>query len=141
MATDAPYPELKKTHTMARRGRPWRDYKPPPSGPVWAVIQGVGIALLAVPLVFLFLAALARSARMRRGFILIAIVGPAFIGLGTIVSAGTLVSSSGDWEGDATKGVAECFQKAAESDQGATGATGATGAKGPRGSDRSCKKC
>jgi hypothetical protein len=42
MATDAPYPELKKTHTMARRGRPWRDYKPPPSGPVWAVIQGVG---------------------------------------------------------------------------------------------------
>ena len=98
-----------------------------------AVIQGVGIALLAVPLVFLFLAALARSARMRRGFILIAIVGPAFIGLGTIVSAGTLVSSSGDWEGDATKGVAECFQKAAESDQGATGATGATGITGETG--------
>jgi len=42
MATDSPYPELKKSHTMAHRGRPWRDYKPPPSGPVWAVIQGVG---------------------------------------------------------------------------------------------------
>jgi SAM-dependent methyltransferase len=27
---------------MARRGRPWRDHKPPPSGPVWAIIQGVG---------------------------------------------------------------------------------------------------
>lgn len=42
MSTDSPYPELKKTHTMARRGRPWRDYKPPPSGPVWGIIQGVG---------------------------------------------------------------------------------------------------
>ena len=39
---DSPYPELKKTHTMARRGRPWRDFKPPPSAPVWAIIQGFG---------------------------------------------------------------------------------------------------
>jgi SAM-dependent methyltransferase len=42
MATDSPYPELKKGHTMAHTGRPWRDFKPPPSGPVWSVIQGVG---------------------------------------------------------------------------------------------------
>lgn len=42
MGADAPYPELKKTHTMARTGRPWRDVKPPPSAPVWAVIQGYG---------------------------------------------------------------------------------------------------
>ncbi len=39
MSADAPYPEIKKSHTMAHTGRPWRDYKPPPSGPVWAVIQ------------------------------------------------------------------------------------------------------
>lgn len=39
---DAPYPELKKTHTIARRGRPWTDYKPPPAAPVWAVIEGYG---------------------------------------------------------------------------------------------------
>ena len=39
MSQDAAYPELKKSHTMARQGRPWRDYKPPPSGPVWAAIQ------------------------------------------------------------------------------------------------------
>lgn len=39
---DSPYPELKKTNTMPRRGRPWRDVKPPPSAPVWAVIQGFG---------------------------------------------------------------------------------------------------
>jgi len=39
---DSPYPQLKKTHTMAHTGRPWRDYKPPPSAPVWAIIQGFG---------------------------------------------------------------------------------------------------
>ena len=42
MPADPPYPELKKTHTMAHTGRPWRDHKPPPSGPVWAIIQGYG---------------------------------------------------------------------------------------------------
>ena len=39
---DSPYPELKKTHTMARAGRPWTDVKPAPSGPVWNVIFGLG---------------------------------------------------------------------------------------------------
>jgi Dimerisation domain/O-methyltransferase domain len=39
---DSPYPELKNSHTMARTGRPWRDRKPPPSAPVWAIIQGFG---------------------------------------------------------------------------------------------------
>jgi hypothetical protein len=37
---DPPYPELKKTHIPERVGRPWRDHKPPPAAPVWAVIQG-----------------------------------------------------------------------------------------------------
>ncbi len=40
-ARDSPYPELKKTHTMARTGRPWTDYKPPSSAPVWAAIEGL----------------------------------------------------------------------------------------------------
>ena len=39
---DAPYPELKKSHTMARVGRPFADYKPPAAAPVWAVIEGLG---------------------------------------------------------------------------------------------------
>ena len=39
---DSPYPELKKTHTMARTGRPFTDFKPPPSAPVWSVIFGLG---------------------------------------------------------------------------------------------------
>ncbi|MFV2040213.1 MAG: methyltransferase dimerization domain-containing protein [Acidimicrobiales bacterium] len=38
---DAPYPELKQTHTMAHAGRPWTDYKPPASAPVWAAIEGL----------------------------------------------------------------------------------------------------
>ena len=42
MASDTPYPELKKTHTMAHKGRPWTDYKPPPAAPVWSVIEGLG---------------------------------------------------------------------------------------------------
>jgi len=33
---------------MARRGRPWRDFKPPPSGPVWAIIQGYGSYFMLV---------------------------------------------------------------------------------------------
>ena len=39
---DPPYPELKKSHTMAHKGRPWTDYKPPTSAPVWASIEGLG---------------------------------------------------------------------------------------------------
>jgi len=42
VSADSPFPELKKTHSMARNGRPWRDYKPPPSAPVWGLIQGFG---------------------------------------------------------------------------------------------------
>ncbi|MCY3926456.1 MAG: class I SAM-dependent methyltransferase [bacterium] len=38
---DSPYPELKKTCTMARLGRPWSDVKPAPSAPVWNVIFGL----------------------------------------------------------------------------------------------------
>jgi precorrin-6B methylase 2 len=39
---DPPYPELKKSHTMAHTGRPWTDYKPPAAAPVWAAIEGLG---------------------------------------------------------------------------------------------------
>ena len=39
---DPPYPELKKTHTMARTGRPWTDHRPPAAATVWAAIEGLG---------------------------------------------------------------------------------------------------
>lgn len=42
MTRDAAYPELKTTHTIARTGRPFTDYKPPPAAPVWDVIEGYG---------------------------------------------------------------------------------------------------
>jgi 2-polyprenyl-3-methyl-5-hydroxy-6-metoxy-1,4-benzoquinol methylase len=38
---DAPYPELKSTHTMAHIGRPFTDRKPPAAAPVWAAIEGL----------------------------------------------------------------------------------------------------
>ena len=44
---------------MARTGRPWRDFKPPPSAPVWAIIQGFGS--------YWTLVAAHRSRRVRRG--------------------------------------------------------------------------
>jgi ubiquinone/menaquinone biosynthesis C-methylase UbiE len=39
ISSDPPYPELKRSHTMAHLGRPWKDYKPPSSGPVWDIIN------------------------------------------------------------------------------------------------------
>ncbi|HWL45831.1 MAG TPA: class I SAM-dependent methyltransferase [Ilumatobacter sp.] len=39
---DSAYPELKKSHTIARQGRPFTDRKPPAAAPVWAVIDGFG---------------------------------------------------------------------------------------------------
>lgn len=36
------YPELKRSHTSARVGRPFTDRKPPAAAPVWAVIDGYG---------------------------------------------------------------------------------------------------
>jgi SAM-dependent methyltransferase len=41
MVTDSPYPELKKTHTMAHVGRPWTDFKPAAAAPVWGAIEGL----------------------------------------------------------------------------------------------------
>ena len=65
---DAPYPELKKTHTMARTGRPWRDHKPPAAAPVWAVIQGfVDYWVLVAAIELGLFDALARAARSGAG--------------------------------------------------------------------------
>jgi len=86
------------------------------------VLQGLGLALLAAPLLYLFFAALARSDRMKRGLMLVMIIGPALVGLGSIVSTMTLLSASDEWKGDATPGVTKCFEDAASSstDSGST---------------------
>jgi len=79
------------------------------------ILQGLGLALLAAPLLYLFFAALARSDRMKRGLMLVMIVGPAMVGLGSIVSTLTLISASNDWEGDSTPGISKCFEDAGSS--------------------------
>ena len=76
------------------------------------ILQGLGLALLAAPLLYLFFAALARSDRMKRGLMLVMIVGPSMVGLGSIVSTLTLLSASDDWQGDATPGISQCFADA-----------------------------
>lgn len=84
-----------------------------------SAIQGAGIALLAAPLAFLFLAALARSDRMRRGLVVIAVAGPVFLGLGTFFSALSLVDASDSWQGEKTPGVTKCYEdEAGAGDEG-----------------------
>jgi hypothetical protein len=76
------------------------------------ILQGLGLALLAAPLLYLFFAALARSDRMKRGLMLVMIIGPALVGLGSIFSTLTLLDASDEWQGDATPGVSKCFEDA-----------------------------
>jgi hypothetical protein len=84
------------------------------------ILQGLGLALLAAPLLYLFFAALARSDRMKRGLMLVMIIGPALVGLGSIFSTLTLLDASDEWQGDATPGVSKCFEDAGSADKPAT---------------------
>jgi hypothetical protein len=84
------------------------------------ILQGLGLALLAVPLLYLFFAALGRSDRMKRGLMLVMIIGPALVGLGSIFSTLTLLDASDEWQGDATPGVTKCFEDAGSSDKALT---------------------
>ena len=51
------------------------------------VIQGIGFALFAIPLVFLFKAASGRAERMRNAFTALVVLGPLAFGLGFAVYA------------------------------------------------------
>ncbi len=71
-----------------------------------AIFQGLGMLLLAGPLVYLFRAAAARSDRVRGSLIGIVVVGPVFIAIGAIVqwfafdhAAADFVASSGPPKG------------------------------------------
>jgi MFS family permease len=52
-----------------------------------SVLQGIGFALFAVPLFFLFRAASGRAERMRNGFLALIVLGPLAFGLGVAVSS------------------------------------------------------
>jgi len=58
------------------------------------ILQGIGIVLLAGPLVYLFLAEVARSERVRTAFLGLMIVGPLFLGIASGLSGATLVAAS-----------------------------------------------
>lgn len=77
-----------------------------------AVIQGIATVLLAVPLAYLFFAALGRSDRMRRGLIAVVIAGPLFVGIGSIISTSSLLSAADQWKGDQTPAVVKCVDEA-----------------------------
>jgi hypothetical protein len=52
-----------------------------------SVFQGIGFALFAVPLFFLFRAASGRAERMRNGFLALVVLGPLAFGLGVVISS------------------------------------------------------
>lgn len=52
-----------------------------------SVLQGIGFALLAAPLVYLFKAASGRAERMRNAFTALVVLGPLAFGLGVVVSS------------------------------------------------------
>lgn len=86
------------------------------------IMQGIGVCLLAVPLVFLFFAALARSPRMRRGLMAVMIAGPLFVGLGSIASTLISVNAADNWDGENTPAVVSCLEeKQADQASGTTG--------------------
>ncbi len=75
---------------------------------IGAVVQGIGIALLAVPLFYLFKAAVARSSRMRPGLVWLVIAAPIFLGIGGIISIGTLVQASDKFD-ESSPAITKCF--------------------------------
>lgn len=67
---------------------------------VWigGVLQGIGISLLAAPLLFLFKAALARSDRMKPGLVGLVVAAPIFLGVAGVLSVGTLVYAADNYD-------------------------------------------
>lgn len=80
------------------------------TGGVWigGILQGIGIALLAAPLLFLFKAALARSATMKSGLVGLVVAAPIFLGIAGVLSVGTLIYASDNYEGSTMPAVVKC---------------------------------
>lgn len=108
-----------------------------------SAIQLIGWALLAVPLVFMFRAAAARSPRVRTGLIGVIIAAPLFIGLGGLISAGSILQAATEFKDVPASTITKCIEEksgdAAEGDSAADGtpgdgggqADGAAGQAGP----------
>jgi len=60
--------------------------------------QFIGWALLAIPLVFLLKAAAARAPQVRSALVVAMIAAPLLIGLGSLISAGSIIQASNDFK-------------------------------------------
>jgi hypothetical protein len=65
-----------------------------------SVLQGIGVALLALPLYFLYRAARARSETMRGELIGLVIAGPLFLGVVAILTGATTLSAAAEFVDD-----------------------------------------
>ncbi len=89
---------------------------------VASVVQLIGWALLAVPLVFMFRAAAARSGRVRSGLIGVIIAAPLFIGLGGLISAGSILQAATDFKDVPASTISKCVEgKVKEADESDAG--------------------
>lgn len=73
-----------------------------------SVIQCIGWFLLAVPLVYLFKAASARSPQVRRGLIGVVIVAPMFLGLGGLLSAVSVLDAATEFKNTPAAEIQAC---------------------------------
>lgn len=108
---------------------------------LWAASFGqfIGWSLLAVPLVFLFKAAAARSPRVRPALIGLVIIAPVLLGAGSLISAGSIIEAATDFKSVDQARIDQCVTGKAAGDSGSaedsatTGTTGATGSTGSPG--------
>lgn len=85
-----------------------------------SVGQFIGWALLAVPLVFLFKAAAARSPQVRQGLIGVMVIAPLLLGIGSLLSAGSLLQAATDFKDVKPATIEKCVdQKVADLEDGA----------------------
>jgi hypothetical protein len=86
---------------------------------VASLVQGLGWMLLALPLVYLFNAASARSEKVRRGLLGVIIVAPLFLGIGSLLSASSVLDAATQFEKVTASQIETCVgekQQEAESD-------------------------
>ncbi|MGE5407670.1 MAG: hypothetical protein ACM3NV_03565, partial [Syntrophothermus sp.] len=82
-----------------------------------AVLEGIGFALMAAPLYFLFRAASSRSDRMRRQLVGLVIIAPLFFALSTVLNAAATNEAADQFaagEAKSTLSVAEASKECTE---------------------------
>lgn len=83
-----------------------------------SILQAVGWLLLAVPLVFLFRAASARTERVRRGLIGVVIIAPLFLAVGSLLSAIALDQAASSFVATPAAEIQRCIDSKVENANG-----------------------